>query len=205
MHVLVLESEPGAAAETTARFVEAGHEVASCHEAGAPAFPCAGMVDGQRCPLDEKPIDVAIVVSEDVHGADLTPGEDGARCAMRQYVPVVLVGRHDHSPFVPYATAIATGPESAVDAAVHAVRTSPPKHVAAARAVLREVLDRHGLQDVDAEASVDRTGRDLCIRLWPEVEIPDDVAEIASVRVAGAIRSFDPHPERISVTVEKPE
>ncbi|MGZ4690569.1 MAG: hypothetical protein ACXWAY_13165, partial [Acidimicrobiia bacterium] len=61
MEVLVVESEPGAAAIAIAQLEAAGHRVARCHEPGSRAFPCAGLDPG-RCPLEEDAIDVVLTV-----------------------------------------------------------------------------------------------------------------------------------------------
>ena len=62
MKVLVLEAEPGAAADSIARLEASGHEVVRCHEAGDAAFPCAGLHADRACPLEGDGVDVAVTV-----------------------------------------------------------------------------------------------------------------------------------------------
>lgn len=204
MRVLVLEGEPGAAADAADRLVDAGHQVSRCHEPGARPFPCNGLIDGQRCPLEEENVDAAVVVRGQSH-VDPTASEDGVRCALRRYIPLVVVGRNEQSPYLDWATAISQGPETVVTAVEHAVAAPLPRHEAAAAKSLREALDTHGLPEIQADARVRHRGGDLHVMLIPSGPVPSIVAEMASVRAAGAIRSFDTYASVIDVIVEPAE
>ena len=61
LRVLVIESEPGAAATACAELEAAGHTTFHCHEPHAPTFPCNTLISGKQCPLDTVDIDVALV------------------------------------------------------------------------------------------------------------------------------------------------
>ena len=52
MRILVVESDRHTADQAIADLQAAGHEIARCHERGAPAFPCNALSDGGSCPLD---------------------------------------------------------------------------------------------------------------------------------------------------------
>ncbi len=213
MRVLLLEGEPGAAADAAAELRAAGHELAHCHETGTATFPCNGLIAGHECPIDAGAIDVAVVVRDDVAraagsiGSDdaqawvPSPGEDGVSCALRTFIPVVVVGPQT-SPFLDYATAISPDADTVVPAVEHAATAPLPRHSAAARQALREVLDTHGLPDVTADARVRRKGDDLRVVLHTSQEVPPIVHEMAAVRAVGAIRAFDAHADVIDVTLD---
>lgn len=200
MKVLVLEGAVGAADDAVAQLAAAGHDVARCHEPGDNDFACAGMKEGHACPLETEVISAAIVVrsaDQDVPQA----GEDGVRCVLRRHLPLVVVGT-DEAPYADWAAATVGADNGLVDAVESAAAAPLARHSAAATQALREVLDTHDLPDVTADAVVERRGRDLHVTLRPSAEVPTIVNEMASVRAAGAIRAFDPHPSTIDVTLE---
>jgi hypothetical protein len=212
MRVLVLEGDRGAAAAASAELVAAGHEVARCHDGDAP-LPCYGMHDGgqpddqgqatRRCPLDEGSVDVALV-ARDASRAPLPGGEDGARCALRRFVPLVVHGDVDRSPYADWAT-VTTGPDrSLVDSLEEARRAPLARHADAARRSLRAVLEQHGLDGANADVTVRRMGPDLhvTLRAGAATVVPRAVADMASVRAAGAVRGIDPHPRVIDVSFD---
>lgn len=201
MRVLLLEGDPGAAADAAAELAEAGHEVSRCHEAGTPAFPCRGLVEPGTCPLEREHIDVAVVVRGQP-GNGPAPGEDGVRCALRRFVPLVVAGDVSRSPYTDWATVVHEGTDE-LDLAVTEAASAPlRRHADAATRSLREVLSRHGLDGSMAEAHVRRVGDDLRVMLRPNVPIEPAVAEMASVRAVGAVRALDAHPRVIDVTIE---
>ncbi len=105
MDVLVVESDPGAAAVAIAQLQAAGHRVERCHEPGARAFPCAALNPG-RCPLEDGEIDVVLTVRARSHPRP-SQLEDGVTCALRQHVPVVVAGRTNLNPYARYDVAVA--------------------------------------------------------------------------------------------------
>ena len=203
MRVLLLEGENGVATEAAAQLAGAGHEVARCHDEGAAAFPCAGLLEDHDCPFDQTAVDVAVVVRGEVH-EEPTAGEDGARCALRRHIPLVMVGQAQASPYEEWTSVYAAGPESLVSAVERAATAPLARHDEVAARALRDALDAHDLAEVGATAEVRRIDGDLRVTLRPTAPVPQKVAEVASVRAAGAIRAFDPYPERIDVTVAQP-
>ena len=100
--------------DVAATLEAAGHEVVRCSPSPTHRFPCVG-IDGP-CPLDGT-VDVAVVV----HGGPaqaFDPGEAGVVCALRDGVPLVVVGSAARSPFGLLASAVGVGPAD-VDAACH--------------------------------------------------------------------------------------
>lgn len=199
MRILVLEGEPGAAADAVAELEAEGHEVARCAEAGAAAIPCKGMVEGHVCPLDEGPVDAALLV-HDSEGSRLEGGEDGARCALRRYVPLVLRGDVRRSAYRDWAALVESDDVPVAETLERARRTPLRRHAAAARRSLRAVLEQHGVDSTGADAVVHRHGADLRVTLSTANPVERAVADIAAVRAVGAVRDVDPYPRVIDVT-----
>lgn len=95
----------------------AGHEVIRCAPPGRPGFPCDGSKGA--CPLDAT-VDVAVVV-HDRPSTDISPGEAGAVCALRDGVPLVLAGHARQHPFGDRIGAVAASPDDVVSACERAV------------------------------------------------------------------------------------
>lgn len=199
MEVLVLESEPGVAAIAIGQLEAAGHRVKRCHEPGARAFPCAGLDPGS-CPLEEGAIDIVLTVRAR-SSARPSPLEDGVTCALRRRVPVVVAGRTVINPFAQYPVTVA-GIDDVVETCERAGSGPQVEHEAIATKLLVETLRNAGLPTVPAGASVRRSGRGLHITLHAPEEASKKLRAVASVRVAGAVRAFDPHAPRIEITSE---
>jgi len=200
MRVLVVEDVEGAARPVVDELVGAGHAVAFCHDPEGSGFPCNGLHETPTCPLDGAPVDLAVVVRSDC-GEAPTSRETGAACAIRRHIPLVEVGQHQHSPYLGLTAGISQGPESVVHAVEYTATHPLPRHTVEARRVFRQVLDVHELTWVSADAEVHRCDGSLHIRLLPDLEIPKQVAEVAGVRVSGAIRALDPDALTISVSL----
>ncbi len=199
MEVLVLESEPGAAAIAIGQLEAAGHRVKRCHERGERAFPCVGLDPG-TCPLEDDAIDVVLTVRSR-STARPSPLEDGITCALRRRVPVVVAGRTAINPFAQYAVTVA-GIDDVVETCEQAATGPQVEHEAIATRLLVETLRSAGVPTEPAGASVRRSGRGLHITLHAPREASKKVRDVAAVRVAGAVRAFDPHAPRIEITCE---
>jgi hypothetical protein len=201
MRVLVLEGERGAADEAAMQLAESGYEVARCHDPGAAPFPCKGMVDDEKCPLDHEHVDVAVVIRREA-GGEPVAGEDGVRCALRRYIPLVVAGDVSASPYVDWAAVVQEGTDGLADAVTDAALAPLRRHADAARRSFRAVLEHHGVDAALAEAHVRRVGPDLHITLRTNTSLDKTVSEMASVRAVGAVRDVDPYPRVIDVSVE---
>jgi len=192
MRVLVLEGEFGASSEAARQLAEAGHTVARCHAPDGESFPCRGL-SAHACPLEEVDVDAAVVVRslEAPDGPRRDTGEDGARCALRRHVPLVLTGDVGRSRLEAFAAAVCADPDELVEVVESAARAPLRQHEATARVAFAGVLEAHGLDPRMAEVEVVRHGGGLHVSLSPIGSVPTAVLEIASVRVAGAIRSVD--------------
>ncbi len=200
MKFLVLASgtEPGTAADFG--LVEAGHQVVRCHDEGAPAFPCRGMVSGD-CPLDVGDVDAALFVGggDGDSVTDDGAGEDGARCALRRHVPLVVAGLSDGSSLKPWASAVLQRTDDVTATLEIAAQAPSAQHGSVAAGAFAGVLEAHGLDGEVAEAVVFRMGGSLHVELRPTGPVDESILEIAAVRVAGALRAFDPYPRVIDV------
>lgn len=198
MKVLVLEERIGESCDVALGLVGAGHQIVRCHGADEPAFPCRGMTD-RHCPLDDGDVGVAVMVhstgGSPVHDAV----EDGARCALRRHVPLVVAGPPDRTRLDEWASAVVPDP-TAVTGVVDAIGSSPsPRHTEVAEGAFAGVLEGHGLDPAAAVAVVRRDGADLRVELRPSDVVDRSVLEVAAVRVAGALRRFDPFARAIDV------
>lgn len=201
MRVLLVDDDGDATVPLVDALTDAGIEVARCHEPGRPSFPCKGLDSHHECPLDESAISAVVARSGEPGDLDAEVGA-GASCALRQYVPLVLIGDREHSPLSPFAASFADDPSEVVDAVQAAVAAPLPRHEETARTMFRQVLDLHDLYDVLASARVTRDGRGVRVTLRASESIPSTVAEVACVRVAGAIRAIDTSSANVSVGFE---
>jgi hypothetical protein len=200
MRVLVVESDRHSADHAVAELREAGHQVVRCHENGMPAFPCNALCDG-GCPLDsEQGVDVMLDWRAHPYPWP-TAFEDGATCAARRCIPIVVGGATAFNPFDKWTTAIADG-ESVVDACERAA-TEPIESIAvAARLKIRQLLARDPLVAEAADVIVKRKAGGLeAVVVLPEEA--DEVEAALAVGVAGAIRTRDRWSPRVDVCVRR--
>jgi hypothetical protein len=199
MKFLVLASGTESGSAPDFGLVEAGHQVVRCHDEGAPAFPCRGMESGD-CPLDVGDVDAALLVGGGGDPAtDDRAGEDGARCALRRHIPLVVIGLADGSSLKPWASAVLPGSDNVTATLEIAAQAPSAPHGSVATGAFAGVLEAHGLDGEVAEAVVFRVGGSLHVELRPTGPVDAVIFEIAAIRVAGALRAFDPYPRVIDV------
>jgi hypothetical protein len=196
MKILVLEEQAGASCDAALGLVDAGHQVVRCHGADEPAFPCRGMSEGQ-CPLDAGDVAVAVIVQAEDSTGDAA--DDGGRCALRRHIPLIVSGGATASSLGPWASAVVDDPSSLTSVVEAVGRMPSPRHGDVAEGAFAGVLEAHGLDPALAAAVVLRNGADLHVELQPTGPVDRAVMEIAAVRVAGALRRFDPFPRVIDV------
>jgi hypothetical protein len=199
MHVLVMESSPGAAQVAISDLEQAGHQVHRCHEVGDRPFPCVGLASG-ACPLETAPIDVVVTV-RDHPRVQPSPIEDGVVCALRRRVPVVVAGQPLMNPFE--ALGAVASAEDVVAACETVARGPQAGHTNCARAALDEVLELHGLDPAQGEVSVSRAEGRLGVHIRVDPAVPETVRRMAAVRITGGLRSYDPYAAGIDVSCEE--
>ena len=187
MRVLIVETEPRVADEVAHMITEAGHTITACHDPSWLAFPCVGM--DATCPLDGG-VDVVVVV-RNRDNPTVSPLEDGARCAVRAGLPMVVIGSDWHNPFEQWATK--TLPMEHADqvvAAIEAVAAEPDQRLSEiATAALTETLGNARVDTTGATATVRRTPeRGLDVRISVPGTSDTSAARRASVWVASTLR-----------------
>jgi hypothetical protein len=206
MRVLVVETDAGAADEAIARLEAAGHEVARCHEHGERhAFPCAGLTPDGMCPLRGEGVDVALTVRARPMPSPAAL-EDGAACALRANVPLVVTGQTVWNPFVQVpGVTVAHGD---VVAACEAAADGPlARHDVVALEALRASLLQSGVdaRDVDdTDVTVTRTRAGLHVTLDVPAGVPKKSIAFATTRVMSAVRALDHAAPVIDVVTRVP-
>jgi hypothetical protein len=201
VRVLVLETDVGAADEAIARLEAAGHEVVRCHDRDDHhAFPCNALIRGGSCPLSGEGVDLALTVRARPM-PEPTAFEDGAVCALRAKVPVVVAGRVAWSPFERYPGVTIAGDD--VVASCEAAAAAPlEEHGGVALAALREALTAAAVDaDIVREARAVVTRNRWRLRAMLEIpgDVPQGVLGTAATRVTGALRALDTDARSIDV------
>lgn len=188
MRVMVVEADRGDANRAVQKLEAARHEVLRCHEQGLGPFPCNGLMDPATCPLAVG-VDVALTVRR-VPWRTPTPSEDGAICAVRAGVPLVVTGTTQVNPFAPWAEA-AVEEMDVVAGCEQAATAGYRRAVAAVRSALRSL-------DPDAGVSVIRADNGLRVGLDLASGVDGHRAALAAV---AAVRETLPNVVTIDVSV----
>jgi hypothetical protein len=197
LNVMVLENEPDAASVAEQELRAAGHTVLSCHDAGHAPFPCRGVIDPASCPLESHKVDVALVVRTGAR-AQPTLGEDGARCALVQRVPLVVAGAPLFDPFDEFATRTLDRTFDVVDACEQAA--AAPIDTLGDRAT--EVLAELVPHIVGARAEVTRRSGRLDVHVSNARALTRHERAQVAVRVMMRLRELDPHAAGIDVMID---
>ena len=207
MRVLVVGTLPGVIAETADALNEAGHAVVRCHD-GADAFPCAALEPGRTCPIEDGPIDV-VVAARDRAWPRPSPFEDGAVCALRRHVPMVVTGPTTNlHPYGPYGAREAPRAGDVVTTCEEAVAAPLDGHGEVAFDSARRVLELAGVDVSDLHATVHHRlaehGGGLVVELQlPELppDLPSGLRANLVAKVVGALRAYDPHASTIDASI----
>jgi len=202
LEVLVVETEQGAAAEAAGALEQAGHHVHRCHRPGDDAFPCVALTDRGRCPVEGRGIDVALTV----RGRPRTqpaPLEDGLSCAIRHHVPVVVAGKTALHPYGPWVAAVVADGDDLVGAVEEAAGSEMHVHHDAALGALQQLLELHGREGGEGAVRVRRHEGGLAATIAMPADLEQHTADMAAVRVAGALRLVDPDALGIDVAVDR--
>jgi hypothetical protein len=198
MRMLVVGTLPGAIEPAVTRLKDAGHTVARCHDSGAGSFPCLGLSEARACPLEGAPVDVAVTV-RNRDWPRPSPFEDGAICALRRRVPLVVAGITALQPFDRWSSRALDDGSDLVAACEETAAAPLPGHSEVTRQAARPVLGATSC-DADVEGIVWR--RQGALRA--EMTLPAGCADLTSklaARVTGALRQFDGFATAIDVAV----
>jgi hypothetical protein len=118
MDIVMAETSTRASKKAAEVLHAAGHTVHSCHGPGDRGLSCAAL-EGRKCPLEAQPADVYVLVRP-WSRPDPSPVEQGALCAARRRIPLVVAGFVDDNPYREWTTAEHAGTDvvDAVEAAV---------------------------------------------------------------------------------------
>jgi hypothetical protein len=199
MRVLVVGTLPTAIEPAAAQLEHAGHTVVRCHESGAAPFPCLALSEGRACPLEAAPVDVAVTV-RDRDWPRPSAFEDGAICALRRRIPMVVAGITTSHPFDRWSPATSDDGSTLVEACEAAASAPLPEHGEVTHQAARNVLIAAGRATDDVATRVLRRRGGL----QAEVTIPAGCADLntkISARVTGALRQLDASATAIDVSV----
>jgi hypothetical protein len=144
MRVLVVESHLGASDRLRRDLADRGHEVLTCHEDEHERKGCRAVHPEQGCPLDAGGVDVAVDVRRSYH-PEPRPLEQGAICALRARVPIIVAGTATDSPLEPWAADVVVGDvPKIVEAVEHVDGALSPMHQRIVDEALDELLPGEG-------------------------------------------------------------
>jgi hypothetical protein len=198
MRTLVVGTVPSALEAAVTQLAEAAHDVVRCHDPGAGPFPCRALREGQTCPLEAEPVDVAVTVRSRAWPR-LSRFEDGALCALRRRIPLVVAGTTALQPFGRWSSRTVEDGADLVTACEAAAAAPQMEHGEVTRQAARQFLVAAG-RDVDVEATVWRRRGGL----RAEITLPAGCADLAAklaARVTSALRQFDRSAAGIDVGV----
>ncbi|MCB1013673.1 MAG: hypothetical protein KDB10_00955 [Acidimicrobiales bacterium] len=188
MRILVTETHDDAAQPVTRQLLDAGHEVVRCREPDGPAFPCVGL-EPHGCPI-EGGVDVALTVRTGPP-AEPTAREDGAVCALRRHVPLVVAGASGPNPFAGWAT-VTVGDGDVVAACEAAAAADVARLSEVARAETRRFLEKRGHPVDGVEVRTRRSAHELKVELDLPGGLTGPEADAVAVSVADAVRAAEP-------------
>jgi hypothetical protein len=194
MRVLVVGTSTGAVEHTSDVLRDAGHEVAQCHRAGDAAFPCRGL-SGDACPLEGPGVDVVVTArnrrANDGMWLMPAPLEDGAVCALRRRIPMVVHGLTSMHPFTEWAAATSHADDELLAVVEEVARMPMQAHSDLARETARQVLQTSGLPVEGLDAAVRRIDGRLRVMLTLPPGAESGETSVTA-KVLGTLRSFDP-------------
>lgn len=199
LSVMVLESDRGAADDAVHELERAGHVVLRCHDPGAPAFPCRGIVELSACPLRSHGVDVALTVRVR-HRAQPTVHEDGAGCALVHRVPLVISGPSVPDPYEGYEVRALDRTADVARACEDVAATALHDHSRVATDALRSSREPDDTL-ASARAVVTRRSGWLLVTITGLGSLSPRHKDAAVVRVMAKVREFDPFSKGLDIVV----
>lgn len=183
MNVIMTESEPAQSATLAAELAKLGHTVTTCAAPRGSTAPCAGMLPCPACPLDTAELTLVVDVRANALPR-LTDQEYGAVCALREDVPVLVVGPAQAGAAAPWAAA--TVPDTEAVSWVCTYAQAGPRTTAERvdRAVERTLSSRFTDGAGATEFDQDHGRRIVVVRLDHQVNPALTRAIVRAVRTA---------------------
>jgi hypothetical protein len=199
LNVMVLESDRGVADVAIQELSDAGHVVLRCHDPGSTVFPCNGIDEKLRCPLESHVVDVALTARSG-HRTQPTDREDGVRCALMHRVPLVVAGPAVLDPYAQYEARVLDRTDDVVGACEEVASGELPRHSRIATDALRSA---RGSDEpfVDARASVTRRRGYLLATVTRIESATREQREAAIVRMTAKLRAYDSSARGLDVVV----
>lgn len=197
MRVLLVGTVPGAIDRAEEVLLAGGHEVLHCRDEHARTFPCTALTERGSCPFERAGVDV-VVTARDRPWPRPSPLEDGARCGIHRFVPLVVHGTTTLEPFERWAVAETRSDAELLDAVEVAPRQPLPEHGEVATATMREVLELAGTEPAGGAVEVRRVDGRLQVRLTLP---PGAAAQEGAItaKILSALRTLDPYADGIDV------
>jgi hypothetical protein len=199
LNVLVLESDHGVADVAIQELTDAGHLVLRCHDPGATVFPCRGIEDGPKCPLQSHVVDVALTVRSG-HRSQPTDREDGVRCALMHRVPLVVAGSAVLDPYAQFEMRVLDRTDDVVGACEEVAESELPRHSRIATDALRAARGPAAAL-VDARVSVTGRHGSLLATVTGLESVSREQRDAAIVRMSAKLREYDSSARGLDVVV----
>ena len=199
LHVLMAEADSAPARQVADALTEAGHAVHPCHDRDEVGLACAAL-RGRGCPLEDRPVDIAVLVRPRTR-PEPTLVEQGALCAARRRIPLVVGGAVGADPYRQWAAAEQEG--TALLELVEAAAAAPlPEHSEVARATLEETLQTAASSVERCDAEVYRHGGVLQVVLHAEPDPGRLARQVAATRVHQRLRAIDRWTPRMELSFD---
>ncbi len=199
LNVMVLESDHGVADVAVQELTDAGHVVLRCHDAGSTVFPCNGIEEQSRCPLQSHVVDVALTVRSG-HRSQPTAREDGVRCALMHRVPLVVAGDAVLDPYAQFEMRVLDRTDDVVGVCEEVAESELPRHSRIATEALRATRGPNEAF-AGARASVTRRRGYLLATVTGLEPVPTEQRDAAIVRMTAKLRAYDPYARGLDVVV----
>jgi len=202
MRVLVVERERGGGAGAAAQLQREGHEVVRCDDADQTVErPCAGLPGGSGCPLDHRSIDLALAVRGD-GGGPTTERETGVRCALRQQVPLMVLGSSSGASYADWVDEVVDMDVDALDERVTALaRAGLASTASIVAGAIRPLLAEHGIESSAIDVELARDDGRMRIRIGVDAAIDAKLRQTCAVRAVAALRESQPSTDGLDVEV----
>ena len=187
LNLLIMESHAGVADEAAQLLEAEGHSVHRCHDDTGRPFPCVGVTDTHRCPIDG-PLDAAVLVRRGVAPAP-TPLEDGVPCALRAGVPVIEDGTDILDPYADFVTTRVGAGETVAQACERAIHEAVAPLERDVEAALVPFLESNGHQPGDCTVRLEPRGDLLRIHLLTD-DLPSMLVSQLSVKAVDTVRAM---------------